>query len=937
MGGASYLFDNQYHPEVVDRAYHNVLRRSWDHCMRIQRDMCQKRVYGGPLTDFKLDEKLNRDRGFPTGSYTYFMPVKLIDGDQRYVLEHFVKNKEVVTIREMLSNPKFKFQYLCQLAEFLFMGLKIQLAQNGTWLIVPIDTPDGISSVQWEDMRNNYGAEPYVQNRWILERRPKVSYGYVEGALETLLSGGNRIYLSDLTEWADYLTGDYVNDWKVAVSVYPDHLNLLRMGFGTIGTDEDGDRYIEITGTFSDYIRSMTETAHILVFNEPNKAGFTVSPNYIGPSTFITTNDEDVYLAASNLRRFRVLAENGDGGTTKISGYDRDFGEVENLCNVGFTQDQCWVSLPMKDDTPPIYPGNFRVWEYDVETDSLLRMVAYDMELRFPNVYLYKMFSEQKFLYIEWFRDEATGGLSFDDMTEQYRSYIGDDFGIRLMRNELAPIVETFEPLHAVYDTEDFMQHVLMTCSPEYRIDSVSKLLNDDGSQWRLFQDAIDQKNCPYSSWTTRLYEDLDLYWSLVNQDGDQLKMKIAGVNRLCPYLLYVDGILVGETQGFWEEFDQIITIPRRLVTPASTIVVDLFPPDDQINVELIADGDFTSAIMPANYPIPEVSGRDLVVTALNGARFPRDKVQFAIFAKRYAVQIPENFVDWEKLGIDIDDPRLAKRIGTDSTQPNFRSVVFEFITNTDASYAELNTVSGETIVDVNRRVLMIKDGDVVVSTEADGEEVQATDFSKKVRSADIAVRVVDYSDESGYIKVWNATVFRRSTVSTLSSNPKVRIQSFCGASEPNRFVAFIDGKLCGSDNISGNIPASVGRDLEVTFRSGSYGSGQKGEVVYLPFPVDRFEVVSDSTGHLNLAGSGIDCLTSCDMVFENGKRVDNRSLKHVTNQIVKVPTAGATYTIIRNHRDSNMYSFNDVELQSFLDKLFQQDPAFRTYYESNM
>ena len=937
MGGASYLFDNQYHPEVVDRAYHNVLRRSWDHCMRIQRDMCQKRVYGGPLTDFTLDEKLNRDRGFPTGSYTYFMPVKLIDGDQRYILEHFVKNKEVVTIREMLSNPKFKFQYLCQLAEFLFMGLKIQLAQNGTWLVVPIDTPDGISSAQWEDMRNNYGAEPYVQNRWILERRPKVSYGYVEGALETLLSGGTRIYLSDLTEWADYLTGDYVNDWKVAVSVYPDHLNLLRIGFGTIGTDEDGDRYIEITGTFSDYIRSITETAHILVFNEPNKAGFTVSPNYIGPSTFITTNSEDIYLAASNLRRFRVLADNGDGGTTKIGGYDRDFGEVENLCNVGFTQDQCWVSLPMKDGTPPIYPGNFRVWEYDVETDSLLRMVAYDMELRFPNVYLYKMFSEQKFLYIEWFRDEATGGINFDDITEEYRSYVGDDFGIKLMRGELVDAVENFDPFHAVYDTEDFMQHVLMTCSPEYRISSVSNLLNADGSQWRRFQEDIDRENCPYQTWTIRLYENLDLYQSLMDQTGDELKLKIAGVNQLCPYLLYVDGVLIGRTQGFWEEFDQIITVPRQLVTPATTIVVDLFAPDDQLNVEVTADGDFTNALMPANYPIPMVSGRDLVVTTLSGARFSKDRVQYAIFAKRYAVQIPENFVDWEKLGIDIDDPRLATRVGTDSTQPNFKSVVFDFVTNTRASYAELNTVSGETIVDVNQNILMIKDGDVIVSTEADGEEIQATDFSKKVRTADIAVRVKDYSDESGLIKVWNGTVFRRSTLSTLSSNPTVRIQSFCGASETERFLAFVDGVLCDGDSISGSIPSFVGQDLEVTFDSSSYKSNQKGEVVYLPFPVDRFEVQSDASGYLNLAGSGIDCITSYDMIFENGKRIDIKRLKFITNQIVKVPTASASYTVVRNHRDSNMFGFEDIELQSFYDVLFRQDPAFRDYYESHM
>ena len=923
MANPSYLFCNQYHADVVDKAYHDVRRRTWDSCMRLQRDMCQKKVFGGPLTDFTLNEKLNIERGFPAGSYTHFLPERLIQGDQRYILEHFVKNKEIVTVSEMLADPKFKYQYLCQLAEFLFMGLKIQLAQNGTWLIVPIDTPDGISSAQWEDMRDNYGAAPYVQNRWLLERRPKVSYGYVESTLDNVIDTQNRISLTKFTAWADYLTGDYVNDWKVAVSTYPDHLNLLTMGFGTLSDDR---RYIELTQNFVDYLHSMTEAAHILVFNEPNKAGFTVSPNFIGPSTPITTVNYDEYLAASNLRRFRVLVDNGDGGMTKVEAYDRDFTDAP-MCNVGFTEEQSWVSIPMKTGTPPIYPGNFRVWEYDVDHDCLKRMVASDMELRFPNVYLYKMFSEEQWLYIEWFRDEATGGIAFDDYTEAYRNYVGDEFGIRLMRGQLPDCVENFEPFHSVYDTDDFVQHVLMECSPEYRVSCVADLLNSDGMYWRRFQEALDSKNCPYITWTVRLYDDLNLYWALVNQTGDQLKLKIAGVNSLCPYNLYVDGVLVTETQGFWDEFDQIVTIPRRLVTAGSVIVVDLFAPDIQNNVEVVADGNFSEALLPANYPIPEVSGHDLVATTLSGQRFDTDRVQFAVFAKRYFVQIPANFVDWEKAGIDIDDPRIAARVGTGVHDPNFKSVVFEYLTSTKASYAELVTSSDEVLVDSLNNVLMIKDGDVIVSTEpVDGQELTAAEFSKKVRASDIAVRVPDYADESGLIKVWNATVYRRSTRSDLASNRVVRIPSFCGAAEPERFVAFVDGVLQSSDGISGTIPSFVGRDLSMTFAATS-GTG---EVVYLPFPVDRYDLTADQYGQLNLTGTGVNCVTRYDMVFENGKRIPTDKIVAKTNQVYTVPTPGATYTIIRNHRDENLYGFHDVALQSFLDVLYSQDPDFK-------
>jgi hypothetical protein len=42
------------------------------------------------------------------------------------------------------------------------------------------------------------------------------------------------------------------------------------------------------------------------------------------------------------------------------------------------------------------------------------------------------------------------------------------------------------------------------------------------------------------------------------------------------------------------------------------------------------------------------------------------------------------------------------------------------------------------------------------------------------------------------------------------------------------------------------------------------------------------------------------------------------------------VPKANAVYTIIRIHRDSNMYGFNDSVDQSIMDKLILENTSYK-------
>lgn len=72
--------------------------------------------------------------------------------------------------------------------------------------------------------------------------------------------------------------------------------------------------------------------------------------------------------------------------------------------------------------------------------------------------------------------------------------------------------------------------------------------------------------------------------------------------------------------------------------------------------------------------------------------------------------------------------------------------------------------------------------------------------------------------------------------------------------------------------------------------------------------------------------------ISDSDLIFEDGYRIPNEAIERVTNQLVKTPSAGATYTVIRYHRDSNLYNFEDSSTQSFLDRLFLESPGFKQH-----
>ena len=156
MNQAVYFTNNQYDPKIIEQMFHQIHEKSWDYCMQVQKSMCRHRIIGGPMTDFVCDESLNLKMGFPEGSYSLFTPQKIIKQETKYVIERFFRKKELISLLDIIQNPRFKYMLICHLAEFIYMNLKCLPTKNGTYLVITTDTETGITKAQIDFMIENY-------------------------------------------------------------------------------------------------------------------------------------------------------------------------------------------------------------------------------------------------------------------------------------------------------------------------------------------------------------------------------------------------------------------------------------------------------------------------------------------------------------------------------------------------------------------------------------------------------------------------------------------------------------------------------------------------------------------------------------------------------------------------------------------------------------
>ena len=965
MDQAVFLFDNQYDPVIIDKVFHSIREKTWYHCIQSQIAMMRQHIYDGPITDFIIDSSFNRKWGFPEKTYSLKFDEKFLKKNNRYIMNFFVKGRKTISLKDILEDSHYIYQYTLHIGDYMYMDAQFFQTMDASYILIIPNGEYGLTEEKWNWIRASYDNELYSPNRWALIVRPKVSYAF--GNTTPLASiNGTKFYLDSLAHRKNYLSENPVTDWKIAISDDANNMSLLRMAVGTLTYENTGRTYLEISQLYSDYVTSRMGNIQVFAYNEDRQMGYSMSPNYIGPTGYLKTAFDE-YIAAVNSARFKVVAQDMEDGWEVVDGTDRDFPETTEVCTVGFDESgECWIAIPTKDGIPPVNPHNIRIWEYDPEYDMLGRLVSTNLEAHFPNIYYYTLKSEAPILFIEWFRDSYDAGQDYDDFTKVYRDYIGDSFYFDLSTGNVPAVISNFKPLIADYSDNEFIKNVLLYSTHEYRVMKMREILAETGLHYDDLMNAIAAKNAPYTTTIYQLANLPGMYEKLMAM-GEEARIICNTLINPASYDIYIDGVRQDITYCTNdEEGRQYIAFYTASLKPNSVIIIDSYVSDPQIAATVAVKGSFDQSRI-YNFPLQYLSANDMVVCLPNGHRIDPMMVDYAINAKEYLIQVPATMVNWDELGIDINDPRIASRVGI-SPDGKFQSVVFRLLVPEDANVAVLKTLKedNQAFYTIDDQRILVKYNGLLVTTEGYNETLLGiSKFSKKVKVENLAIHIsgeiaelnyealqtnaqeviqdnlqrdiatnkpIDFEDDGIYegdVDIYNANVFRMSNRIDLGVTREATIKEFCGADDPNRLLAFSNGILQGANAVEGIIPSRIADDFKITF-NGYYPAGAIGQVEYLPFPIERFSFISDDDAQANIAGTGIMVITNTDLVFEDGKRVMNDTLIRVTNQIIKCPKANAIYTVIRMRRDSNLYDFNDVRNQSFMDQLYNESPGFK-------
>ena len=917
------LFDNQYHADIVDNILREFNDRTWYRSMTEQKTACQTEILSGPVSDFKQDEALNTKMGFPAGSYTYFLPRKLTNHQyQKEILDKFIIPKTLISLKDTFTSKYFVFQYLFLLGDYVFINLKLCITQNGTYLVIEDGTTDGISDTRLKEMIDNYN-NPYCDNRWTLEIRPKTSFCYTE-TTRTSLVDGTKLYLNKFTTQQFRVAPNSMVDWKVCITYWNDDPNLLRMTSATLKEDEGG-KYLEVTQVFSDYLANGGSfIAHCYVYAEPYRVGYAISPNYNGPTGYLKTMFDE-YIATVDNRRLKVLAQVSEDGWETVSGSDIKFDDLTDAIAVGFMDNYNWIAIPIMDHVSPIHPGNFRIWEYEPETDTFGRMNATSVTARFPNIYKYNILSECSMFYIEWIRaDEEVSYCKFDDFTKEYRDYIGIEFARKLLHNELIDVIQNFKPLEFVYNDYDYISSAKYPTVHDYNLEKAKELLHETNLWYSDLQKQIAERNRVFKTHVFQITEFESFYNDMVaGNTPEYLNIRFTDGSKLNhAYTVYVDGKFIGDYSSRFDKFDLILSIPSKYLTQTSEIIIDAYlTENEQYATTVKVDANTDHALLPYEYKGHSISGSDITFYDSAGLRVDPNQIGFGMYAAQYIVQYPTKMIDWEGLGLDPSSEEIASRIYLDE-DTGAEMLTFEFIVPNEYAYLYLKTIENYFLLTLDPAYLMVKSGEVFVECPA------GTSFSKKINPLELSVVVPHKFDALGRIGISNSDVYRQTYNADMGAKNEMRLGVFYGSNNANRFLVFKDGVL--TDPSTYNITTSnyVGKALKVDFKEAPT-AGTVGGLIYLPFPVDIIQATSDANGFINIAGTGLCGYTGTEIVFRDNLRYNPNDIIEITPQILKCSTPYATFTFIRVHRDSNIFEFEDTQDFDFLDKLFVNDPAF--------
>lgn len=323
-GNPLYFFNDQYYDDIVRRNIFELYNRTYQHSQLTQQILLDFDCHGGMLSDFKVDNSLNRKYGLPIGTHTFNLKHNIVPyfSEKRYI--DIYDFKKPVSLYSLCKDKgTFSHRIKFTISDYVFMSLRvISLEDKTTLLCIYPDSNEGIAADDYDKLLSE-------DAKWAIEfENPSdIYFSYLEKS-QMFPNAGNRIPLSVFPKLNNIIFNkrDMENEWTILISASKTSPNLLTQSMCKMVVDK-GVRYFEISERFKKYINGLASNCKVYI-----------------------TNDYDLL------------------GKYIYSGH----GPLS-------------VLLDFKDN--PVLPNNIVVNEYDASNDRLVERLKAIINTYYPNVY----------------------------------------------------------------------------------------------------------------------------------------------------------------------------------------------------------------------------------------------------------------------------------------------------------------------------------------------------------------------------------------------------------------------------------------------------------------------------------------------------------------------------------------------------------------------
>ena len=276
-----YFFNDQYDAGIIDHAMKTMQYQLYSTSLKLQSDFQSFRSIFGTMSQFTINETLNKNCKLPIGTYTYECNTNIVPYYSKRVFINKYNFKNPITLIDILMDTEtFSKKLIFYVGGYTFPLLRVVVLDSSVILAIYNSDTDGIGLNKLNSFITN-------NVNWSLTSEPQSDCMQTIYASYTSFfnSGTTEIPISKFTKITSFNKDDLVNAWNIMVTGDRTSKNLYVTSTAELTDKGNGNIVVTLSQAFYDYMKINVELSKFYLINCYHKDGGLIYTDLAGASS----------------------------------------------------------------------------------------------------------------------------------------------------------------------------------------------------------------------------------------------------------------------------------------------------------------------------------------------------------------------------------------------------------------------------------------------------------------------------------------------------------------------------------------------------------------------------------------------------------------------------------------------------------------------------